>query len=997
MRGGNGLPRVRVRDWACPITVALWLIALLSAAGEVEVRAEPSETYHYYFFDRSRRLTLDTSRIALRAQQGSPTERSSNQKPLPIAGWTIVSLPEDSQTDTGSRRTVTRLTQRGEVEFASPVFIGDDGGEIIITPELLIAFQPQVSPQDAEAILSDATVLERHWAGMRGAFRVRYGSRDGFAVLDAANALADRPEVLYAEPDVIFTGSGGLLPNDPLFPMSWGLHNKGQSGGVFDADMDAPEAWDLSVGQPAIIIAILDTGVQLDHPDLHVMPGTDSTSDGPGQGGPVNGFDNHGTLIAGTVSAHIGNGLGTTGIAPQCRSASARTFIATDEEGHWISQPSWTVNSLAWAESIGARVTNNSNAYGFTSSAIAQKYAQTRDAGMIHFASVHNDSAAQITYPSSLPSVNALAALTRAGERASYSNYGPGLDFSAPGDEIVSTDRTGGNGYVPGDYIIGFGTSFASPFAAGTAGLVLARNPGLHPQAVEHILQDTCIDLSEAGYDTDYGWGFVNAHQAVLAADPSMRGACCMLDGCVELLTALECQDAGGGQPGGRWFVNRPCAQVQCPPAHTRCASAIDIAVPGTVTLDNSHLTSLPNPPYSCGTEGFHDGTLWLRFTAADTSVRINTCRSKAKDSTLAVYDACGAAAAIVACSEDDQKCPADPFLGDQCIRNLESGQEYFIQFSAWSSGDRGSYTIELQSPCPPPSPLADPAAIIKNRSLSLSVPAASTTANVEPTALRVTLVELQNPVPPNAPQFPPQDFSAFEGGTTCDDPLGCVRWVGPPKTYTEDSHPLSATFRAARVQCTPFYHDWSSEGVFFVNGAEIMPSSTYDVHNIAATCSGNEANCTNVGSALRVTTGRYGDVRAPFNPPDNSPQPDGVDVSSLVNKFKGLPGAPSKTAAQLQPNVPDPNVSVDALDIAASVDAFKGFRYPFDGPCVCPSTVVCNAVACSGAAACGGGRCIRICAGGLWSGFHCQSQDDCSGGACGPGFCRDACARCRP
>jgi hypothetical protein len=216
--------------------------------------------------------------------------------------------------------------------------------------------------------------------------------------------------------------------------------------------------------------------------------------------------------------------------------------------------------------------------------------------------------------------------------------------------------------------------------------------------------------------------------------------------------------------------------------------------------------------------------------------------------------------------------------------------------------------------------------------------------------------------------------------------------------TYPEElNNPAAGAFRAARLQCTPFYHDWSLEQLLFIMGAEILPSSVYEIENVSANCTGSEADCTQVSDSLRVVTGRHGDVVAPFNPPGPTQQPDGVDVASMVNKFRGLVGAPSKTIAKLQPNVPEPNANVDALDIVACVDAFRGFRYPFSGPCDCPSAVVCNAVSCMSHSACGEGLCVRTCTGGTADGVPCTNNTQCPSGACGPGFCRDACARCTP
>jgi hypothetical protein len=302
-----------------------------------------------------------------------------------------------------------------------------------------------------------------------------------------------------------------------------------------------------------------------------------------------------------------------------------------------------------------------------------------------------------------------------------------------------------------------------------------------------------------------------------------------------------------------------------------------------------------------------------------------------------------------------------------------------------------------------------------KNRSISFAVPApAVATGPAGQTAIRVTMVDLQNPVPANAPCCPPQNFGSFESAT-CGDPGGCARWVGKPGTFLEaQDNPLIGNYRAARLQCTPFYFDWVTEtagGPITVVGAEIMPSSAYSVQAYGASCKDNEVGCTNVSAAVAMLTRRSGDVAARFNPPDPSTQPDALDVTVLVNKFTGKPGAPVKAVAQLQPNLPELNADINALDIVAVVGAVKGFAYSFAGPCPCPSLVTCGpatgSLACpGGAGTCtgsglpglgAGAMCVKTCNGGANAGDPCINDTHCPGSTCGTGFCRDSCGRCTP
>lgn len=432
----------------------------------------------------------------------------------PVRDWWLVTPPPDRELDAW----MDEALRHTEFDTVSPVFRGLDGGPIFPTRDLLVAFDAPEAESANEAVLHAlGTVRDTQLAGLDRTWRIESAERDGRRVLERAHELRRLPGVTCAEPDMVFTGVGAHLPNDPGFPNCWGLHHTGQNGAPPDNDMDAPEAWDRTIGVDSVIVVVLDTGVQQDHPDLHQIPGIDFTTDA-GNGGPVNGFDNHGTPVAGCISARIDNGIGTVGVAPGCVSASARTFIALAANGTWTTQTTWTLNSLSWAQTIGARVTNNSNGYGFTSTLIGQKYQQTWNAGLTHFASAGNNSSSTITYPASIPIVNAVVAINRYGNLTSFSNFGVGIDFAAPGVDIWSTDRTGAAGYVGGNYGWMWGTSFASPYAAGVAALIASTWPSASAAQIEQVMRNSCVDRGAPGYDTTFGYGFVNAHAALMSA-----------------------------------------------------------------------------------------------------------------------------------------------------------------------------------------------------------------------------------------------------------------------------------------------------------------------------------------------------------------------------------------------------------------------------------------------------------------------------------------------
>ncbi|MCW5944069.1 MAG: S8 family serine peptidase [Fimbriimonadaceae bacterium] len=403
--------------------------------------------------------------------------------------------------------------------FWSPVYRSDLGGDTIVTPYLVVRFRPDVSESGARLALSAyGTIDEAEAGGLPNTFRLKAFAVDGPGVLMAANALADRPDTVYAEPDAIITGGGAYTPNDPGFSVAWGLLNTGQfQTAIAGYDIKAPGAWDRSLGKDRIKVLVIDTGVQLNHPDLNVAGGHDVTTDA-GNGGPVNSNDNHGTVVAGVLAAIVDNSLGTVGVSPRCPILSARTFITVNPQGGWTTQVSWTVDSLEWGRQQGVRVSNNSNWYLFQSSFIADKYAQMRDEGVVHFASAGNDGQGGITYPGNLATVNSVNAMTFRGQLASFSNRGPGIAFTAPGDQIYTTDRTGARGFFAGDYGFLSGTSYSAPFAAGVAALVLSINRFLSAADVETILKEKARDLGDPGYDTVFGWGLVDADASTARA-----------------------------------------------------------------------------------------------------------------------------------------------------------------------------------------------------------------------------------------------------------------------------------------------------------------------------------------------------------------------------------------------------------------------------------------------------------------------------------------------
>jgi hypothetical protein len=212
----------------------------------------------------------------------------------------------------------------------------------------------------------------------------------------------------------------------------------------------------------------------------------------------------------------------------------------------------------------------------------------------------------------------------------------------------------------------------------------------------------------------------------------------------------------------------------------------------------------------------------------------------------------------------------------------------------------------------------AEPAPLAKNRYISF-VP-----GNVAG-AIRVTAVELMNPEPPNAVQ-PPPDFSSLVGQSW---------WVGPPAQVTEYSG-AGDPFFAAKLQCEPYHHNWSTIPRLHVTGEQIAPSSRYAIQVMDAGC--DEQAEGSFSPTLEVQTARWGDAAEPFqNPQEPLNQPNALDIGDVVDKVKAVLGASARVVTQLQPADIDVMDAVSALDLARVVDAVKGFAYPYQSPPPCP------------------------------------------------------------
>ena len=248
--------------------------------------------------------------------------------------WALIDM-QDSSRRAAAWDDVLRSGQSlPGTDYVAPVFVDALGGPLVPGPSVLVGFDPGLSQRAIGRLLADAGIARESISAdighLRNVHQVFVNTGSGWDVLSLAATLQAGPGVRYAEPDWIFTGRRDLIePNDPLYDACWGLHNTAQDGacqsgpGVNDVDIDAPEAWDFTIGADDVIIVVIDDGVQLDHPDLNTgeQYGEDFTGDlpaGVSPGWPVDPCDQHGTAVAGVIAAKLDNAMGGVGRSSGC-------------------------------------------------------------------------------------------------------------------------------------------------------------------------------------------------------------------------------------------------------------------------------------------------------------------------------------------------------------------------------------------------------------------------------------------------------------------------------------------------------------------------------------------------------------------------------------------------------------------------------------------------------------------------------------------------------
>jgi hypothetical protein len=318
---------------------------------------------------------------------------------------------------------------------------------------------------------------------------------------DVAARLRKDPRVLAVVPDASFELTdwpADGAPNDPLYPDQADL-----------AQIGVPAAWTHTTGDPSVVVAVLDTGVDLTHPDLDGVPIV-APQDVAWNSTDVTDTHGHGTHVAGTILAEADNGEGIAGIAP------ASTLMPVKVSSVGSISLSDMLDGVDWARMNGADIMNMSFGGLLTPEQVAlaqPTFTAAREAGILMVAAAGNDGMSARSYPASFAGVVSVSAVDELDVVADFSTYGKAVDIAAPGVELLSTAPDG-------EYAEGSGTSMATPHVVGVAALVWAARPTLDVAEVEAVIRASAVDLGDPGKDVFYGDGRVDAAAAMVEPVP---------------------------------------------------------------------------------------------------------------------------------------------------------------------------------------------------------------------------------------------------------------------------------------------------------------------------------------------------------------------------------------------------------------------------------------------------------------------------------------------
>ncbi|MGG0936342.1 S8 family peptidase [Brevibacillus centrosporus] len=301
--------------------------------------------------------------------------------------------------------------------------------------------------------------------------------------------LAEHPDSVFAEPNFLLLPN--RTPNDPYYTeYQWNLPLIGME-----------QSWDVSEGSSDVIVAVVDTGVDMEHPEFegklvegyNVLDGSNKPQDDNG----------HGTHVSGVIAAKTNNKDGIAGMTWKSKLMPVKA-IGADGSGSAVD----IAQGIYWATDHGADVINLSVGNYTSSAALKEACKYAYDNNVVLVAASGNDASDQPSYPAAYDEVLSVAAVDHLKERADFSNFGDYVDVAAPGVDIPST-------YIYSDYASLSGTSMACPHVAALAALVRSVHPDMKSHDVMELIRSSALDLGPPGHDQLYGYGMIDVNRTL--------------------------------------------------------------------------------------------------------------------------------------------------------------------------------------------------------------------------------------------------------------------------------------------------------------------------------------------------------------------------------------------------------------------------------------------------------------------------------------------------
>jgi thermitase len=371
----------------------------------------------------------------------------------------------------------------------------DQGKDTEFAPgEILVKFKPNVLPGEM------AQAHRQHEGQVKKtitAIGVQVVTIPRNQEIEKIRAYSKNPLVAYAEPNYLCQVVG--RPDDNYFDKQWGMNK-----------VEAPQAWDVTTGNREVNIAILDTGVDLDHPDLGSKVITSINFSNSSTTDDIYG---HGTHVAGIAAASTNNGVGVAGLGYDSTIMNVKV-LGDNGSGFYT----WVANGIIWAADNGAEVINLSLGSTFYSVTLENAVRYAWDKGVVVIAAAGNNASSIPFYPAYYTECMAVAATDANDSLPYWSNHGDWVDVAAPGASIYSTLKNNVYGYMSG-------TSMASPHTAGLAALVFA---GVNDSNGNGRLNDEVRSKIETNCDeiglSDIGNGRINAYKAIVSLPTPTTG-----------------------------------------------------------------------------------------------------------------------------------------------------------------------------------------------------------------------------------------------------------------------------------------------------------------------------------------------------------------------------------------------------------------------------------------------------------------------------------------